>query len=208
LALLRITHRYYDTTRQSSKGESCHHVREGKFCTVFSIYYQYSDILIVPHISTTIVRHYTGETGPTPENLQLWKSVLPAGNGLVQVEDPKAYGLPAGLLPLNGTGAVYSVTWAHEYHCIDMIREEFWKFIAGSSHLVGSDDTGSNLPERDRLKLRHIGHCFDYLRQMIMCNADMTLEGLASKPAESGGGDHIDGFDVEHQCKDMVSSTQ
>lgn len=35
----------------------------------------------------------------------------------------------------------------------------------------------------------HIGHCFDYLRQSLECNADLTLEYTAV------------GWEVEHLCK-------
>lgn len=39
----------------------------------------------------------------------------------------------------------------------------------------------------------HSAHCFDYLRQSIMCNADTTLEGKT----EVGPG-----WGSKHQCKD------
>lgn len=65
---------------------------------------------------------------------------------------------------------------------------------------------GNNVDRQSELiLLHHIGHCFDYLHQTIMCHADMTLEGKSPLPAETGGGDHIDGYGVSHQCKDLVS---
>lgn len=42
-------------------------------------------------------------------------------------------------------------------------------------------------------KADHMAHCFDYLRQSILCSADTTLEGYS----DLGGG-----FGVTHQCKD------
>ncbi len=39
----------------------------------------------------------------------------------------------------------------------------------------------------------HSAHCFDYLRQSIMCNADTSLEGKT----EAGPG-----WGSKHQCKD------
>lgn len=36
----------------------------------------------------------------------------------------------------------------------------------------------------------HIGHCFDYIRQSIMCAADLTLES-------------DDGWNEVHMCKDQ-----
>ena len=57
----------------------------------------------------------------------------------------------------------------------------------------------------------HVQHCFDYLRQTLMCNADHTLEpfvaadGKTIQPAGSSG------WGVEHKCKswdDLVSWVQ
>lgn len=48
----------------------------------------------------------------------------------------------------------------------------------------------------------HIGHCFDYLRQAIICCADSTLEW----PSHSRSGQllgNIDGWGVTHRCRDF-----
>jgi hypothetical protein len=50
----------------------------------------------------------------------------------------------------------------------------------------------------------HINHCFEYIRQSIMCAGDVALEGAATTfpPGESGedrGGS--DGWDAKHVCK-------
>lgn len=48
----------------------------------------------------------------------------------------------------------------------------------------------------------HVGHCFDYLRQSLMCCGDVALEGqqttFPGDPKQSGS----DGFDAKHVCKD------
>lgn len=51
----------------------------------------------------------------------------------------------------------------------------------------------------------HIDHCFDYLRQLILCHGDMTVEWAAEK-SEPGERDHIDGYGIPHQCKNKASS--
>jgi hypothetical protein len=51
----------------------------------------------------------------------------------------------------------------------------------------------------------HLNHCWDYLRQTIMCNADVTLEW--HKYNEEVG----TGWGYQHQCKDweaIVSWTE
>lgn len=47
----------------------------------------------------------------------------------------------------------------------------------------------------------HVEHCFDYLRQSIMCAGDMTIEH-AREPPLGGKRETTDGWGVEHQCKD------
>jgi len=46
----------------------------------------------------------------------------------------------------------------------------------------------------------HVGHCFDYLRQSIMCCGDVALEGAETTFPEGEGGS--DGWDAKHVCKD------
>jgi hypothetical protein len=58
---------------------------------------------------------------------------------------------------------------------------------------------------QDQLSLRlyHLDHCFDYLRQSIRCSADVTLEWL---PVASGGGKEnvLDGWGIPHrECKSV-----
>jgi hypothetical protein len=54
-------------------------------------------------------------------------------------------------------------------------------------------------------KIRHVGHCFDFLRTSIQCCGDMTLE-WASNNTEFVKAPHVDGHGVTHKtCKDWVS---
>lgn len=47
----------------------------------------------------------------------------------------------------------------------------------------------------------HLMHCFDYLRQSIMCSGDVALEGMQTTfpEADLGGSD---GWDAKHVCRD------
>jgi hypothetical protein len=47
----------------------------------------------------------------------------------------------------------------------------------------------------------HVEHCFDYLRQTLMCAGDMTIEHSREPPLGEKR-DTTDGWGVEHQCKD------
>jgi hypothetical protein len=51
----------------------------------------------------------------------------------------------------------------------------------------------------------HINHCFEYIRQAIMCAGDVALEGAATEFPEGEGGEDrggSDGWDAKHVCKD------
>lgn len=49
------------------------------------------------------------------------------------------------------------------------------------------------------VRLEHVAHCFDYLRQALMCAGDMTIEHAMESPL---GQKRIttDGWGVKHQC--------
>lgn len=74
-----------------------------------------------------------------------------------------------------------------------MIRSLYWDAVRGDRNLkmAGSE----SLQEQ----VNHINHCFDYLRQGIMCAGDMSIEGAASD-----GLNAVDGFDQLHTCKSWV----
>ena len=60
---------------------------------------------------------------------------------------------------------------------------------------VGNQD--EHAAHRDTL---HLEHCFDYLRQAILCAGDTTIEWAR----DSGDGEtdsQVDGWGVEHQCR-------
>jgi len=44
----------------------------------------------------------------------------------------------------------------------------------------------------------HVNHCFDYLRQSIMCAGDMTIEWARDR---HGVRTDVDGWNIPHQCK-------
>lgn len=51
----------------------------------------------------------------------------------------------------------------------------------------------------DEDKPWHVNHCFDYLRQSIMCAGDLAIEGQEKTfPGEVTGSD---GWDGKHVCK-------
>jgi hypothetical protein len=50
----------------------------------------------------------------------------------------------------------------------------------------------------DEVNVVHLSHCWDYLRQAIMCHSDTTLEWLHAPPDNFGS----TGWGYEHKCRD------
>ena len=49
-------------------------------------------------------------------------------------------------------------------------------------------------------KLPYFFHCVDYVKQNILCQADITLEWRSESNPE-----HVGGYGIPHQCRNWVS---
>ncbi|KAF2236270.1 hypothetical protein EV356DRAFT_78282 [Viridothelium virens] len=106
----------------------------------------------------------------SPDTDSYWSSITKgANNGLVSLPTRFAYSHNLELSGLNTTAgeSVFQVDAFHQLHCLARIRE---MIISYPSLLK----LNPNLGEKDRY-YQHTLHCVDYLRQTIMCNADLTL---------------------------------
>jgi hypothetical protein len=50
--------------------------------------------------------------------------------------------------------------------------------------------------------MKHVYHCFDYIRQALMCAGDLTLEWPRTE--KDGRRFAVDGWGISHQCKSWV----
>ncbi|KAH8726601.1 hypothetical protein GQ44DRAFT_738756 [Phaeosphaeriaceae sp. PMI808] len=78
----------------------------------------------------------------------------------------------------------------HQLHCLDGLRHGYWALFSIASEGKGME--GTEIPFH--ASPRHIRHCIDLLRNVLMCQPDLTLE---VKDDELGG---VTGFGTEHQC--------
>ncbi|PKS08479.1 hypothetical protein jhhlp_004862 [Lomentospora prolificans] len=118
----------------------------------------------------------------TLRTLHNWIPLSSDSRGYVQFEDMDSYDLPQPYItPIDriSEGPGYMVSLYHQLHCLSYLVEHFQ---AGYS--------GMRLTEEIA---HHTAHCFDYIRQAIMCAADTSLEGQT----EFGPG-----WGSEHECKD------
>lgn len=118
------------------------------------------------------------------------------GDGFVVVDNPSRFNLSPG--KPTAQGQLYDIAVFHQLHCLTKIREHasLLRFAMEGNLTTGYEKIIS--PQAD-----HMAHCFDYLRQSIMCAGDMTLEW----PKEGPNGERlvVDGWGIQHQCKDWVS---
>ncbi|KAM7196215.1 protein of unknown function (DUF3328) domain containing protein [Rhypophila sp. PSN 637] len=121
----------------------------------------------------------------TDEVLDKWNNLMPVGMGFVWVNDTHKYhDLPTPIDWPDKTVFTTSVT--HQLHCLFAMVQTYSGLK--SNHPIPDDHHW------------HMVHCFDYMRQAIMCSADMALEGLETTFPDHNGGS--DGWDSKHVCKD------
>ncbi|KAJ6276525.1 hypothetical protein J3E71DRAFT_245706 [Bipolaris maydis] len=141
---------------------------------------------------THIFRQDTRYTDDTSEGDVEWDKLVPNdGLGFVRVEDEHKYGLHGGYQYKNKSEhyTAFTVAMYHQLHCVMTLRQAFLSLYQGRE--VYSDkahETNLNETEKMHMRYQHANHCFDYLRQAIMCYADTTLEG-------------VDELGLTHQCK-------
>ncbi|EXF74065.1 hypothetical protein CFIO01_10491 [Colletotrichum fioriniae PJ7] len=81
----------------------------------------------------------------------------------------------------------------HQLHCLYSTMDAYYELI---DRLNKNEAAKRELPTDPGWNSEHLNHCWDYLRQTIMCNADVTLEWR--KYNEQVG----TGWGYQHQCKD------
>lgn len=125
----------------------------------------------------------------TEEVRQKWLGIVPKGLGYVEVHDPSKFdNLPPR--PLEGPNiknTVYTTSVTHQLHCLYNIAQVYSGLIS-DPNLIPEQMQG------------HLPHCFEYLRQTIMCCGDTALEGQQTTFPEGFIGS--DGWDAKHVCKD------
>ncbi|GKT92641.1 hypothetical protein CT0861_06184 [Colletotrichum tofieldiae] len=117
---------------------------------------------------------------PDEENLQAWGNLMPPGRGFVVVRNQTALpDMPSLHQDLPEQHALVSVY--HQLHCLWSTKESYFRLRDGLA-----EDT-------DEL---HLSHCWDYLRQTIMCAADTTLEWMPNPTQEISKG-----WGYRHECR-------
>lgn len=115
----------------------------------------------------------------TLSTLHNWIELSAAARGYVQIQDPQSFGLEEPYtvaIDRHTHGPAYMMAVFHQLHCLSYIVEHFQTGFDGSS--------------LTKEVAHHSAHCFDYLRQSIMCAADTNLEG-ATEAGPGWGSKHV-----------------
>lgn len=140
------------------------------------------------------------------ETKEYWKTFAPDDFGLLDLEEYTAKNFPDMLRPsMQGDYKLVDTSMAHQLHCLQSIMEHVSGAMSGgghSGHPAHSHNDIHSHSKRMEDHSWHIGHCFDYIRQGIMCCGDTALEGQAISGAFPKGLQGSDGWGTKHVCKD------
>ncbi|KAH7069800.1 hypothetical protein BKA63DRAFT_88941 [Paraphoma chrysanthemicola] len=118
----------------------------------------------------------------TLHTLHNWIPLSSESRGYIRAPTSGSYDLPEALniaIDRHNDGPGYMVSVFHQLHCLSYLAEHFQRGYGGI--------------ELTEEVAHHSAHCFNYVRQGLMCNADVTLEGKT----EAGPGEGS-----EHECVD------
>ncbi|KZV92733.1 hypothetical protein EXIGLDRAFT_614000, partial [Exidia glandulosa HHB12029] len=104
-----------------------------------------------------------------------WESVFPSGGGF-------AY--------LGPNKRKFSLAMFHSLHCLQQIREA----------ITGLDDPLAPVTSPHS----HVHHCLNYVRSLILCSPDLTLEPQSYYLHDQLHKQGVDGLGVTHTCRDWT----
>ncbi|OAA82285.1 hypothetical protein LEL_01830 [Akanthomyces lecanii RCEF 1005] len=113
---------------------------------------------------------------------EAWLSMIPKGKGFIVVKnDTELSNMPGLRRPAQQQKACVAIF--HQMHCLYITYKAYWNARAG-------DD--------DEIPPEHLIHCWDYLRQSIMCAGDTSLEWVNEEETFQ-----TSGWGFQHTCKNF-----
>ncbi|KAF2096000.1 hypothetical protein NA57DRAFT_78771 [Rhizodiscina lignyota] len=139
----------------------------------------FRDVTFLPNLEYASARTFESESH-LQETLHQWLDLTTYGRGIINVGDGRKYTSDPPLQS-SRTDSAYMISVFHQLHCLSRLLQSYGELYLGLTPSVDAE---------------HAAHCFDYLRQSIMCDADVTLEGNNSAGP---------GWGSTHVCKDFES---
>ncbi|KAJ7457453.1 hypothetical protein FB451DRAFT_1274931 [Mycena latifolia] len=107
--------------------------------------------------------------GEIPDNFRTAALTFEAPDSQYPLDDDRKYAtiVPSerGFIRLGAEGAPWAVAAYHQAHCVNGIR---FAYVASRDGLFKTEKARAGA-------FAHVNHCFDVLRQSILCRADTTL---------------------------------
>jgi len=124
----------------------------------------------------TFSRSVTGDLSiyqgpPTPKTEDAWNKLLNAG--IVTLNQNEASRLLNETTPYREKPGTFlaAIEVFHQLHCLNTIRRSHYGTLPSLPLTPSHPDRAS----ADAALARHVDHCIDALRQMIMCHGDTTM---------------------------------
>ncbi|PQE14126.1 2OG-Fe(II) oxygenase protein [Rutstroemia sp. NJR-2017a BVV2] len=143
----------------------------------------------------------------TKESDDVW---LTMHSRFVMIDNPTEYGLPPSAAGQKPGSNVYAVSAFHQLHCLQVLLEHVLTLIRNAWFAVIENgpqilDGPVHLPGHPAYKslAGHTTHCFDYIRQSLMCAADSTLEAFLEADGVTPRPQGSTGWGVVHKCKNF-----
>ncbi|RMX74276.1 hypothetical protein D0869_12761 [Hortaea werneckii] len=149
----------------------------------------------MPRTKVTFEEDKLFANGSNPKSDEAWATLTPQGDGFILL--PNNTRQQWDLEPGKPTkaGEVYDISVFHELHCLRHIRTHTFTLQA----LIGEDDPQKIYDLLLKPTEDHVFHCFDYIRQALMCAGDMTIEW--PRVEADGSRFAVDGWGITHECK-------
>ncbi|CBX99719.1 hypothetical protein LEMA_P073080.1 [Plenodomus lingam JN3] len=150
--------------------------------------------------TSTLIRPQTTVTPVLPPLTSLPSPT--AGLGYTEITDPQNHHPLPHPIHDYPSKSVFTTSLTHQLHCLYTILSAYNAQTVALSSFTSSSSSSPRVPPVK--EPWHITHCAEYLRQAIMCGADVALEGAATTFPEGEFGDRggSDGWDGRHVCRD------
>merc|ERR1712070_734972 len=136
----------------------------------------------MPRTKVTFEEDKLFANGSNPKSDEAWATLTPQGDGFILLPNDtrQQWELEPG--KPTKAGEVYDISVFHELHCLRHIRTHTFTLQA----LIGEDHPQKIYDLLLKPTEDHVFHCFDYIRQALMCAGDMTIEWLGWRPMAVG----------------------
>ncbi|KAL7798029.1 hypothetical protein V8C37DRAFT_418521 [Trichoderma ceciliae] len=132
------------------------------------------------------------EGTPNTENDAAWDHLLDVGVVNISGEENSRLAVKSASTVKDPNKYMVQLEMFHQLHCLKWVRDQFW----GLQYAYETSSKVVEFPQR----VNHTDHCIDYLRQVIMCNGDLTPITFEYNAEIQG---YLARHSIAHQCRNF-----